>query len=175
MRESNYIRLFFALWPSECVRDQISDCLKSFPSNSGRLVPRYNWHMTLHFVGNTTLDEKNCLHRQAKKLSARPFDLCIDQAGYFNKPKVLWFGCRQPLRTLFDLQKNLGNEISQCEYQPETRLYSPHVTVARKVPEQPGLKMAHRICWSVDRFVLVESVSQPDGVHYQVMEEYLLC
>lgn len=174
MRKIKDIRLFFALWPDESVREAISRYTRLLPPDIGRVVPRYNWHMTLHFIGNTTFVEKDCLHSQAAKLEAKPFDLQIDCDGYFRKPEVAWLGCRHPPDALFDLQHNLGRLISQCEYQPETRPYSPHVTVVRKVSKKPEVMSPGRIDWHVNRFVLIESVSEQDGVRYRVLEEYPL-
>lgn len=174
MRQTKDIRLFFALWPDENVRQEISNCLKLLPANSGRVVPRYNWHMTLHFIGNTTFAEKDCLHSQAKKIKAKPFDLRIDCVGYFKKPKVFWLGCQQPPGALFELQKNLGMLISECDYRPETRPYSPHVSVVRKVIEKPAMTSLDSIDWHVDRYVLIESVAEANGVRYRVVEEYAL-
>jgi 2'-5' RNA ligase len=79
MREIKNIRLFFALWPNEGIRDEISSCVKLLSAHGGRVVSRYNWHMTLHFIGNTTFAQKDCLHDQAKKVNAKPFDLRIRQ------------------------------------------------------------------------------------------------
>jgi len=174
MREVKDLRLFFALWPDEGVRKSIDNYLASLPSSSGRVVPRYNWHMTLHFVGNTTFAEKTCLDNQAANIQATQFQLTLDQTGYFKKPKVYWLGCSRPPEALFDLQRNLGEEICRCEYQPETRPYTPHVTIARKIQHAPDIKPPGSIVWDVDRFVLIESVSQPGGVRYKVIEEYLL-
>ena len=68
MREKKDLRLFFALRPEQKVRDQIAEFLNSFPAAGGRVVPSYNWHMTLHFIGNTTIDKKNCLDRDIRQL-----------------------------------------------------------------------------------------------------------
>ncbi len=174
MREVKDLRLFFALWPDERVRDSIEGYLASFPLSGGRVIPRHNWHMTLHFIGNTSFDEKGCLDRQARKVSATSFSLGIDQTGFFRKPKVFWLGCQKSPQALFDLQKDLGKQISRCEYQPETRPYSPHVTVARKVLQPPQHEHMAAINWQIDSFVLVESVSEVSGVRYRVLEEYLL-
>ena len=174
MRAKKDIRLFFALWPDEEVREKIAEYVNLLLSESGRVVPRYNWHMTLHFIGNATFDEKDCLDRQARTVKASVFELNFDQTGFFKKPKVFWLGSENPPEALFDLQKNLGKQISCCEYDPETRPYSPHITVARKVTEKPAFRFSSKIPWYVDRFVLIESVSEPDGVRYQVLEEYLL-
>lgn len=172
MREKKDIRLFFALWPGEEVREKIDQFLKTLAANGGHFIPRHNWHMTLHFVGNTSFAERDCLHRQAQKLRSRAFDLVIDQTGFFKKPKVSWLGISETPTALVDLQKNLGKEISQCEYQPEARPYSPHITVVRKVSDKPPVMSIEPIKWPVDKFVLVESVSVPQGVRYDVVESY---
>ncbi len=173
MRKKQDRRLFFALWPDESVREQIEDRLRPVALKNCRPVPRRNWHMTLHFIGNTSLVERNCLHRQASEYRADGFDLCIDVWGYFMKPKVFWLGCQHPPQPLFDLQAGLGKKISRCQYRPESRPYAPHVTVARKVRIPPEPIMLQPIEWWVDRFVLVESVSVASGVRYDVIEEYL--
>lgn len=174
VRERRDIRLFFALWPNENVREQIAAALKTFSIKAGRRVPRSNWHMTLHFIGNTSFEEKDCLHDKAGEVRAQPFQLLVDRAGYFKKPKILWLGCQQPAKALFDLQGELGARISHCEYQPETRPYSPHITVLRKVYERPQAQPFQPVPWRVDRFVLIESVTESDGIRYRVLEEYPL-
>lgn len=169
------VRLFFALWPDDEIRIQIAENLKRFKidRNQSRLVTNSNLHLTLHFIGNTSLAEMKCLNRQAGQVNAEPFDLCIDCSGFFKKPKVLWFGCQTVPKTLYDLQKNLGELIARCAYTPESRPYSPHLTVARKINEAPGTLPIEPVRWQVDRFVLVESVSISGGVRYEVVESYL--
>ena len=174
MREKKEIRLFFALWPSEKVRDQLEAFIHSIPPPGGRDVPLRNWHMTLHFIGNTSFDEKNCLNRQAGKVKATAFELTVNQTGFFRKPKVFWLGCEKPPEALFNLQKKLGRKISRCEYIPETRPYSPHITIARKVVRPPESVQVNSIEWLVDEFVLIESVSVKGGVRYRVIETYPL-
>jgi len=169
------VRLFFALWPDDEVRFQIAENLKHFniDRNQSKLVSSSNLHLTLHFIGNTSLAEMKCLDRRARKVNAEPFDLCVDCAGYFKKPKVLWFGCQATPKVLYDLQGNLGELIAQCAYTPEKRPYSPHVTVARKIIGEPGSILIDPVHWRVDRFVLVESISVPGGVRYEVVESYM--
>lgn len=174
MRKKKDLRLFFALWPGEGVREKIAQSIEKIPAGSGRLVPPHNWHMTLHFIGNTTFAEKDCLHRQARKVRTRPFELSLDQMGFFKKSKVFWLGISETPNALIDLQKNLGREISHCDYQPEIRPYSPHITVLRKTGRAPELKPVQPFVWKVDKFVLIESISGSNGVHYEVLENYRL-
>ena len=169
------IRLFFALWPDDEVRFQIAENLKRFNIDSpkSRLVTNNNLHLTLHFIGNTSIEEMKCLEVKARRVNAEPIELTLDYSGYFKKPKVLWFGCQVTPKALYDLQRNLGEQIARCAYTPEMRPYAPHVTVARKIIEQPGSILIEPVHWEVDRFVLVESISISGGVRYEVVESYL--
>ena len=176
MRPAKEVRLFFALWPDARVRLAISDSLKRFDldRDKSRLISDSNLHLTLHFIGNQSLDEMACLDRQASKVIASPFDLTINYSGYFKKPKVLWFSGQHTPQALYDLHRVLGQKISQCEFEPEQRPYSSHITVARKIDAEPPTVLFEPIHWRVDRFVLIESISIPGGVHYQVAKSYPL-
>jgi 2'-5' RNA ligase len=176
MRPVKDVRLFFALWPDDEVRLKIAENLNRFnlDQNKSRLVANSNLHLTLHFVGNTSIAEMECLNAQARLVSTRPFDLILGCSGFFEKPKVLWFGCQQAPRILYDLHQNLGQKITKCAFEPETRAYSPHVTVARKIIEAPESIAFDPVHWQVNRFVLVESISISGGVRYEVVESYPL-
>ncbi len=176
MRPLKDVRIFFALWPDDEVRLRIAENLKrlNLDSNKSRLVTNPNLHMTLHFVGNTSFEEMNCLDRQAKLAQGKLFELTLDYSGYFKKPQVLWFGSHTTPRALHDLQRNLGQHLQTCGYTPVSRSYSPHLTVARKIFEAPGAVSLEPISWQVNRFVLVNSISIPEGVRYEVVESYPL-
>jgi 2'-5' RNA ligase len=176
MRLVKDVRLFFALWPDDEVRTQIAQNLKLFDLSKDniRIINHCNLHLTLHFIGNTSFAEMNCLDQQARHVQAGSFDLTLDCAGHFKKPRVLWFGCRNAPQALYDLQRELGRHLDVCTYSPESRPYSPHVTVARKIIEAPEAVALEPINWYVDRFVLVKSISIPGGVRYEVVESYAL-
>jgi len=176
MREKKDVRLFFALWPDDEVRAQIASVLNQINLDRGkcRLVKNSNLHLTLHFIGNTSIAEMKCLDLHARGFNAEPFEFRLDCSGYFKKPKVFWIGCQTVPQALFDLHGNLAEQISQCAYKPETRPYSPHMTVARKFTELPGSIPFEPVLWQVDRFVLVGSISVSEGVRYEVVKSYPL-
>lgn len=176
MRPLKDVRLFFALWPNDDVRFRIAENLKLFKldGNKSRLVTNTNLHMTLHFIGNSSFKEMSCLDLQAKLTEAESFNLTLDCSGYFKKPQVFWFGSRAIPRALYELQHNLGQHLKTCAYKPESRPYSPHVTVARKIFEAPLTVSMEPISWQVNRFVLVKSISITGGVRYEVVESYAL-
>jgi len=175
MREKKDIRVFFALWPGAVLREQLADLARRMPvERPARRVPEYNLHLTLHFIGNVDFDELQCLQRQARKVSAAPFELWIDDHGFFRKARVGWLGCNDLPGELVRLHGDLGERLRPCGYRVETRPYNPHVTVARKMNRQPAMTDFEALRWKVDNFTLIESRSVDRGVRYEVIETYPL-
>jgi len=141
---------------------------------SAHAVPAYNLHLTLHFIGNVYLQQMDCLHQQARGISASAFELMIDTSGCFSKPKVAWLGCDKVPAELRELHLKLGGALGNCDYKPETRAYNPHLTVARKIGELPEAEAIEPIRWKVDQFTLINSRSTSQGVKYEVVETYNL-
>lgn len=170
-----FCRLFFALWPDQTVREAIAKEMEiQRRSIKGRWIDAFNLHMTLHFLGNIKADRIACFHQNAQALQASQFSLSIDRYGYFDRPKVLWLGCRKTPQALLDLQNSLGEHLIECDFQAERRTFNPHITLARKLDRPVGFPEMSQIKWPVDRFALIESVPIDRGVQYQVLETYPL-
>jgi RNA 2',3'-cyclic 3'-phosphodiesterase len=171
---TSYERLFFALWPDVSLRQQMVQRLTSIQGvqNQGRLVNPNNLHMTLHFLGNIDVDRIDCFIEQAKSVTLNPFELCLNKAGYFKKPRVLWLGSEDIPVQLIQLQQDLEKALNHCGYISERRKYHPHVTVARKIVKPVAEQSIESIKWSVDEFVLVKSLTHPAGVEYRVRDRF---
>ncbi|MCP4874423.1 MAG: RNA 2',3'-cyclic phosphodiesterase [Gammaproteobacteria bacterium] len=175
MRDSKDIRIFFALWPQDALRERLHRASQTIPVEPpARRVPRHNLHLTLHFIGNVYFDRLTCLRQQARQVKAEAFDLNIDCQGYFKKPRVAWLGCRETPAALRDLHRQLGQRLRLCDYQPETRKYNPHVTLARKIEFITEQESFAAIVWKVESFSLVEVRQIEKGVQYRVIEDYAL-
>ena len=175
MREKKELRIFFALWPDDETRERIRRAAHSLtPEQGARRVPAYNLHLTLHFIGNVYRDELDCLRRQARRVQAERFSLTLDCFGLFRKPRVAWLGCNDTPAGLARLHAVLGDELRHCEFRPENRPYSPHVTLLRKTTRDPADVEVEPLSWRAEDFVLVESRSVDNGVKYQVVETYPL-
>ncbi len=175
MRKEKDIRLFFALWPDEALRERLHDTANRVPiEGAARRVPRNNLHLTLHFIGNVYFEEMICLQRQARRVRADKFRFDIDCQGSFSKPRVAWLGCRDAPAALGELQAQLGRQLQLCGYQPEARRYHPHVTVARKIGPVTDCGPFGPIPWTVTEFALIEVEQLDNGVQYRVVESYPL-
>jgi 2'-5' RNA ligase len=180
VREKKDIRLFFALWPDEALRQRLQEAAITIPvAAGGRRVPGANLHLTLHFIGNIYFEQMDCLQAAARSVNAPGFDLTLDVQGYFKKPQVAWLGCAKPPVALGDLHRQLGRCLQTCEYQPEARPYHPHLTVARKSGSIAADACFAPIEWPVTGFALIEvqaitSGSITKGVQYRAVETYPL-
>jgi 2'-5' RNA ligase len=175
VREKKDIRLYFALWPQETVRQRLQEAATTIEVDSrGRRVPRANLHLTLHFIGNVYFEQMECLQRAARLVRAPAFDLTIDRQGYFHKPRVAWLGCSNPPAALDDLHRQLGEHLQSCDYRPELRPYQPHVTVARKLGPIASEASFAPLDWQVSEFALIEVQAIDNGVQYRAVETYPL-
>ena len=167
------VRLFFALWPDEDVRSQLVRVSRNIPlTRQGRLISKANLHITLHFIGNTDVENANCLQQVASRVIAQPFSLKIDKVGQFKRAAIVWVGCRSVPRELDELHRQLGEVISTCDFEPEKRNYRPHVTLFRKAAlgeADPGITP---IEWQVDSFSLISSEQDRQGVIYRELQRY---
>ena len=169
-------RLFFALWPDDAVRNEIVRRFENTPQyamQGGKTTPS-NLHITLHFIGNVDEPTMACLQQAAKTVQAAAFELKLDNLGYFSRPQVFWLGCSNPPEGLQKLHQQLAEVLFPCGYEAEARPFSPHVTLMRKLREPGDFVPIESINWPVQSFALIESVACPDGVQYQLVENYFL-
>ena len=168
-------RLFFALWPSDQIRQSIVEVLSCLPAQiNGRVMQTQNLHATLHYVGQVTESTKDCMHAAAQSVKAEAFQMNLDCLGLFQKAKIFWLGVQNTPEQLMQLHNKLGTALEDCGFKTDARAFSPHLTLLRKcrgpVPENSDFS----IPWRVEEFVLVESITCKEGVKYQVLERYSL-
>ena len=168
-------RLFFALWPSERVRESIVQVAQPLTARlDGRCIQPHNLHLTLHFVGQVSEEVKQCMHEAAGSLTEKAFSIDLDNFDHFHRANILWMGARKVPAELTVLYDKLGEALSYCGYEYEKRRYTPHVSIMRKCR---GINVAHEnfsIYWKVNEFVLVRSEQGVSSVNYQVVERYPL-
>ena len=175
MRDKKDSRIFFALWPNDAVRARLARIAGSVALfRPARRVPEYNLHLTLHFVGNVSFAERDCLREAAHGVRGEAFELLIDQGGYFARPRIGWLGCAEVPAGLEQLHGALGQALKACDYRPEKRPYRPHVTYARKLAQLPEMPEFEPLAWPVDEFALIESRAADKGVKYAVIDTYPL-
>ncbi|MDQ3565249.1 MAG: RNA 2',3'-cyclic phosphodiesterase [Pseudomonadota bacterium] len=167
-------RLFFALWPSEEARAGLAEVMASLHVRQAKPVPADNLHITLLFLGSVTAQTRICAEKVGEGIAGHPFELRLDQIGYWPKSGILWLGAREAPESLAALVRSLHLGIAGCGIDLDARPFKPHVTLMRKALVVRRERPLVAVAWRVDDFALVESKTTPDGSHYQVLTSWRL-
>ncbi len=177
------MRLFVGIPIPELVTHKLSALSVGLQSNGDGLrwsAPE-SWHVTLRFLGNTRADQYACIVRQLSGLRAHSLPIQINALGFFDRVGIFFAGV-ELTPELLRLQQAVTAATSPCGFDPDTRPYHPHVTLARskgrrrtnalaelqaKIRRQPMLGR-----FIADAFVLYESVTTPSGARYEVREHF---
>jgi len=168
-------RLFLALYPELGQRQQLLRAVEThcpgLLSAPSRPVPLENFHITLAFLGGVSSTVQACVEQVATTVTNPAFSITLDRLGYWSRKRMLWAmpDPGQVPEALSTLVAGLYQGLAACDVVLEQRPYRPHVTLARKLGHGPKDGRIAPVCWTFDRFVLMESVSTPAGVRYPVL------
>lgn len=150
-------------------------------------VSPQNLHLTLKFFGDTPNDQVDgiveALHLSAA--SSPPFSFTVEGCGTFGsirQPNVIWLGIRNG-KALEDLYHNLNQFLTPLGYEPDRKLFTPHLTIGRikEIGNTIGLRALESEYSGQEfakvrtgSFYLMESFLRPQGPLYKVVEEFKL-
>jgi 2'-5' RNA ligase len=164
------LRLFFALWPDEATRTRLAEWTRAIHRESGgRTMRPENVHLTLAFLGSTDAALLPAIEAAAARVTPRAFTLGIDEAGYWRHNQIAWAGASAVPAALAALVADLRAALLGAGIPFDTKPFATHVTLIRKA--RPGFRMPRLapLDWAVRDFVLVQSVTGPDGSRYEVI------
>ena len=174
-------RLFVAIKPPQDVLDSLIDTMEGI--DNARWQSEEQLHLTLRFVGEVDTPQANDLADGLGAVRFERFDLQIAGVGHFEKkgrPHTLWAGIG-PSPALAMLQKKIESACRSVGLPAETRVFAPHITLARLSgsagPIAPFLAAnASLRCapFTVERFMLFESTLSTKGAHYDPVVAYPL-
>jgi 2'-5' RNA ligase len=167
-------RVFFALWPQAAVRAAVDQAARELLGKRVKRINADKLHITLAYAGPVSPDTFQCLVNAAAAIQSPPFALAIDRVGHWPRPRILWAGPQHTPPEAWSLVRQLRQGLAQCGIEPETRPYQAHITIARKITRAQPLSEMEPIQWSISQFSLVESVTDPAGVRYQILRTWEL-
>jgi len=93
-------------------------------------------HLTLKFLGDIASDKLPEIIRATGEAAQgiSPFAVEISGLGTFpswQQPRVVWLGVKGEANQLADLQKNIDAALAPLGFPPESRSFTPHLTLAR--------------------------------------------
>lgn len=170
-------RLFLALWPDEPIRTQLARISTALPA--GRRIAATNLHMTLVFLGATAPARQNCYQCELGRLTALCFELCLNRLVYWRRSGIVSLAPTVVPAELAELVASLNKALQTCGFQPESRPFKAHITLARNypraawpLPQSPKIDIDLEITWRITCFTLLESVSYRGGVRYCPVSEW---
>ncbi|HYH27479.1 MAG TPA: RNA 2',3'-cyclic phosphodiesterase [Actinomycetota bacterium] len=154
--------------------------------SGGMWVPSERWHVTVKFLGRTPTDVLEDVRGACAAAASRirPFRVGLDGLGVFPSPgraRVLWIGLRDREGGLPALARAVDDELANL-FPPETRPFSPHLTVARFKPftdmraviEELRSTRVEASPFRVGKLVLYRSHLSPKGARYEPVGTFAL-
>lgn len=165
-------RIFFALWPTAMLRDQLVARRETFNLDlSSQPVMPANLHVTLAFVGSVSEQQLPILIELGHKLKLSACELVFDRVAVWKQARVLVLEAPIVPPQLQDLVDELHRQLHAAGFKAEVHPYRPHVTLARNVRAACNESVSPLI-WPAQDFVLVESLSTTDGVQYRLLATF---
>ncbi len=148
-----------------------------------RWISSENYHLTLRFAGDIDLYLANEFSIALENISSNCFSLRVSGLGSFGgkKPRSIWAKIETD-EELFHLQRSHEQAARMIGLEPESRNYTPHITLARLKGTQPedvakfleNFSDYNSSWFKVNSFVLFSSRSQKGGGPYAIEASYPL-
>ena len=184
------VRLFFAAPIPEDVRAGLSGRMAAGRGLGGvRWTPPEALHLTLRFLGETVESRLPEVERAGEAAAAvSRFSLALEGAGVFpsaRQPKIFWAGIRGDLDQMRALAEDLEARAVELGYPPESRRFTPHLTLARaradvRLNRAASEKFLAALCdhrsapFIVKEIRLLRSHMGPSGSRYETLRTFPL-
>ena len=115
---------------------QLQVQLKTGKQPAVKWVDPYSIHLTLKFLGNISLDKVSEITKviEVSAQGTPPFHLEVKNLGAFpnlRRVRVVWVGLNGEVARLSQLQQRLESNLTPLGFAPESRTFTPHLTLAR--------------------------------------------
>jgi len=115
---------------------QLEAQLKSDKQSWVKWVNPNSIHLTLKFLGNIAIDRVEEITKSMEEVAKGipPFCLKIEELGVFpnlRRVQVTWIGIDGEIDKLSQLQKGIESKLTRLGFAPESRPFTPHLTLAR--------------------------------------------
>lgn len=183
------MRAFIAAEIPSVIRNKIGKIQRELMkevSSSVKWVEVANIHITLRFLGEVPEEKIELLRQVLPKGGAgiAPFKITVRGLGAFpelSRPRVIWVGMESEGRKMEQLYLQIEDLVRDLGFPPETRDFSPHLTVGRvkqlrdraewvrAIKEREDIFLGET---TVDCFYLFQSILRPLGPEYKKLGKF---
>jgi len=166
-------RLFFALWPSPAIRDQLyAEALACRTQHGGRVMQKATLHMTLLFLGDVPRSDIPELVRQVDRVQCAPFSFHLEALKCWRHNRIAYMSPAGRVTELHQLAEQLREAAAAAQVSFDGRAFTPHVTLLRKLEKSFDAISVELPEWRVSGFSLIESMLQAEGARYQDLHSW---
>ena len=172
-------RIFLAINIPLEIKKELLEYKKKWPELPARWTARDNLHVTLVFLGNTSVKELEDVQKIVSNVAANhaPFTLSLSQITYGpteKQPKMIWAKGDES-KELLSLQQDLAKVLGR----KEENSFSLHVTLARlnawefkkiEPEERPHIEEEISLKIPVHTIDIMESRLKRTGPEYHIIE-----
>jgi 2'-5' RNA ligase len=144
---------------------------------TGSFVPRENYHITLHFLGETDqlLEATNALHDAVRDI--HPFVLRLKTYGSFKSEKThtgfVSVCCDSD--ELDKLYESLESALWECGFSRNRGMLTPHITLGRKIEGDDGFILPpQKAAFTANTVRIFESRRERGAMVYTSLHQELL-
>jgi 2'-5' RNA ligase len=182
-------RLFIAIeLPSNVrrtLKDHIDHLREAVPDARASWAREENLHLTLRFLGDTTLTRVEGLSEATQRAASAvaPFKMIVGTSGAFppnGQPRVLWIGIEDAGGQLALVHEVLEDQCARAGFAREKRPYHPHLTIARLRQTQGARRLSQihkemgfdRESLAVTHLALIRSELLREGSRHTVVARH---
>ena len=162
-----------------CVFRYILSLKNEFPKTKVGWEKAEKLHLTLKFLGETNEVQIEKLSEIVSEISAQFSNLKFElsETGVFpsqQNTRVLWLGVNGDIELLQNINSILETECEKIGFKKETRIFKPHLTIARIREPQKSKYLIQKhlenifapVAFEVSEIVIYESRLHPTGSIY---------
>jgi len=172
---------------SDKVQSNIRFMQQSLKDERIRWIPAENMHLTLKFFGDTPGKQvPDIVHALRQAVANQPsFKLVLNRTGVFgskHNPRVIWLGFEENPE-INQMKSNIVSSLEEIGLYEDRQNFVPHLTIARIKRLSDKVYFQKVIDTYKDRFyqeilcdklILYESILEPAGARYKVIEVFSL-
>jgi 2'-5' RNA ligase len=181
------LRLFIGIPLAAATASDLATAVHRLHSKAAPEILRWSapesWHITLQFLGGTTLQQYECVTAHLRELRHPPVQIRVGALDTFDRAGILFVDI--PVAPeLLALQQAVTAATAPCGFTPEMRPYHPHITLARRKGKGGGRELRNLkiqidppprfSSFTAERLVLYESIPTPEGSRYEIREQFSL-
>lgn len=181
------LRMFVAIELPEYVKQHIAATIAQLKRQANtpgaRWVAAESLHVTLKFLGDVPASRIETIQSSLESVcaAASPMRLSISTLGAFpsiRAPRIVWAGIGGDTNALCVLAHGFDQALSTLGFAPETRDFTPHLTLARIRPDTTvdsrvaiggaiaRVSSPHQLTFSADAAAIMRSHLMPTGAKY---------